>query len=182
MALGGGYMTETSKFGGGAYQGQVTAAGGGLGLDIAIGGALIPGFILAGSIAVTNVGNATLYNDSRSNTVTNQPYRSGHDPQLTVLAMLLDVYPNPQGGFHFGGALGFASLRIRGDSDPDSSAESAGIGIVPHVGYEWWVSNYWGLGVLGKFTFAHTEGDYAANSGIKSNVAAATILFSATYN
>jgi hypothetical protein len=182
MALGGGYMTETSKFGGGMYQGQVTAAGGGLGLELAIGGALVPGFILAGSIAVSNVNNATLYNDSRSDAATNQAFRSAHDPQLTMLAALLDVYPNPSDGFHFGGALGFASLRIRGEYNPDSSTMTAGLGIAPHVGYEWWVSNYWGLGVLGKFTYAHTEGDYAANSAIKNDVAAATILFSATYN
>jgi hypothetical protein len=182
MAIGGGYMTETSKFGGARYDGKVTAAGGGLGFDLAIGGAINPGIILAGSIAVTNVSNATLYNDSRSNPMTHEPYRSGHDPQLTLLAMLLDVYPNPQRGFHFGGGLGVASLRIRGDDDVDSSAATAGIGFAPHVGYEWWVSNYWGLGVLGKFTFAHTEGNGIPSGGIKSNVAAGTILFSATYN
>jgi hypothetical protein len=182
MAIGGGYMTETSKLAGGRYQGQVTAAGGGLGLDLAIGGAINPGIILAGSIAVTNVSNATLYNDSRSDTITNEPFRSGHDPQLTVLAMLLDVYPKPQGGLHFGGALGVASLRIRADYSADSSAATAGVGFAPHVGYEWWVSNYWGLGVLGKFTFAHTEGNNPATGGIKSNIAAGTILFSATYN
>jgi hypothetical protein len=183
MALGGGYMSDASKLEGAVYQGQVTAAGGALGLELAIGGALTPGFVLGGSFSLHTVGDAKLRNDSRTNAVSREPVRTSHDPELTMLALLIDDYPNPKGGFHFGGAVGFAALSVRGDNNPETRAQGAGLGIAPHVGYEWWISNYWGLGVLGKFTFAHTEGDYSAgNGGVKDNIAAAAILFSATYN
>jgi hypothetical protein len=183
MALGGGYLSDASKLQGSVYQGQVTASGGAIGFDLAIGGAVTPGFVLAGSFSVNTVGDATLKSDTRTNAATRQAVSTAHNPELTMLALLLDDYPNPKSGFHFGGALGFASLRVRGDDDPEARAASAGVGVAPHVGYEWWVGNYWGLGVLGKFTFAHTEGDYASGSGsVKDNVTAATILFSATYN
>jgi hypothetical protein len=99
-----------------------------------------------------------------------------------MLAAMIDVYPNAKGGFHLGGGIGFASFRVRADQDPRSSDNGQnGFGIAPHVGYEWWVANYWGLGVLGRFVFARTGGDYADGKE-KDTVTGGAILFSATYN
>jgi hypothetical protein len=175
MAIGGGYMATSSTLEGATFPGKVDAAGGAIALDLAIGGALSPGIILAGSYSVLTVGDAKLTNDTRV-------YRPAHDMGLTLLAAMLDVYPNPRAGFHFGGALGFASVRARADEDAQaSSGGQNGFGLAPHVGYEWWVSNYWGLGVLGRFVFARTQGDYADGKE-KDSVVGAAILFSATYN
>ena len=169
-------MANASTIEGAPFQGQVNAAGGAFALELDVGGAISPGFILAGSFTVHTVGNAKLTNDTRS-------YRPEHDPSLTMLAVMLDVYPNAKGGFHLGGALGFASFRVREDTDAQaSSGGQGGFGIAPHVGYEWWVGNYWGLGVLGKFIFARTEGDYGPASKEKDTVTGGSILFSATYN
>jgi hypothetical protein len=176
MGIGAGYIANATTLEGPTFQGQVDAAGGAFTLELDIGGALSPGIILAGSYTVHSVGNAKLTNDTRS-------YRPAHDPSLTMLAAMLDVYPDPKAGFHFGGALGFASFRVREDTDAQaSSAGQSGFGLAPHVGYEWWVSNYWGIGVLGRFIFARTQGDYAADGKEKDTVTGAAILFSATYN
>jgi hypothetical protein len=175
MAIGGGYLSSARTLEGPTYQGKVDAGGGAVALEVAVGGALSPGFILAGSYTVHTVGDARLTNDTRN-------IRALHDPGLTMLAAMLDVYPNPTGGFHLGGSLGFATLRVRADSSiPASDEGQSGFGIAPHIGYEWWVSNYWGLGVLGRFVFARTEGDYA-DSRANDTLTGAAILFSATYN
>jgi hypothetical protein len=175
MAIGGGYMATASTLEGPTFPGKVDAAGGALALEVAIGGALSPGIILAGSYSVLTVGNAKLTDDTRT-------YRPAHDMGLTMVAAMLDVYPNPRAGFHFGGGLGFASVRARpGDDAQASSGGQNGFGLAPHVGYEWWVSNYWGLGVLGRFVFARTAGDYA-DGREKDTVTGGAILFSATYN
>jgi hypothetical protein len=175
MGLGGGFMASATTFEGPSFPGKVDAAGGAIGLELAIGGALSPGLILAGSYSVLTVGNAKLTNDTRVD-------RYAHDPGLTLLAPMLDVYPNPKGGFHLGGAIGFASVRMRVEEDPRaSSGGQNGFGFAPHIGYEWWVSNYWGLGVLGRFVLARTAGDYADGKE-KDSVTGAAILFSATYN
>ena len=175
MAVGGGYMHTSSTLVGPTCPGKVDAAGGAASLEISIGGALSPGIILAGSYSALTVGNAKLTNDTRV-------YRPAHDMTLTLLAAMIDVYPNPKTGFHFGGGLGFASSRVRADDDAQAgSSGQNGFGIAPHVGYEWWVSNYWGLGVLGRFVFARTEGDYADGKE-KDTLTGGVILFSATYN
>ncbi|MET0591417.1 MAG: hypothetical protein ABW133_01875 [Polyangiaceae bacterium] len=175
MAVGGGYLANSSTLTGGSYQGGVDATGGAVGLELSIGGALSPGIILAGSYSFQTVGNANLKNDTRS-------VRSPHDPTFTLLGVMLDVYPNAKGGFHLGGALGLAAVTIRevDDTMPKPSAQN-GIGIAPHIGYEWWVGNYWGLGVLGKLLLARSEGDYG-NSTEKNTVIGGAIMFSATYN
>jgi len=176
MGIGGGYVANATTIEGPTFQGKVDAAGGAFTLEVDIGGALSPGLILAGSYTVLSVGNAKLTNDTRN-------YKPAHDPSLTMLAAMIDLYPNPKGGFHLGGALGFASFRVREDTDAQaSSSGQIGLGLAPHVGYEWWVGNYWGIGVLGRFVFARTEGDYAADGKEKDTVTGGTILFSATYN
>lgn len=175
MAVGGGYLANTSTLTGGTYRGGVDATGGALGLELSIGGALSPGIILAGSYTFQSVGNANLKNDTRN-------VREPHDPTLTLLGAMLDVYPNSKGGFHLGGALGIAAVTIRNvdDNDPKRGGQS-GIGFAPHIGYEWWVGNYWGLGVLGKLLLARSEGDYG-DSTEKNTVTGVSIMFSATYN
>jgi hypothetical protein len=175
MAIGGGYMATATTLEGPTFPGKVDAGGGAIALDLAIGGAISPGIILAGSYSVLSVGDAKLTNDTRI-------YRPPHDMGLTMVAAMLDVYPNPKAGFHFGGALGFASARARADEDAHASSRGqSGFGLAPHVGYEWWVSNYWGLGVLGRFVFARTKGDYADGKET-DNITGGAILFSATYN
>jgi hypothetical protein len=174
MAIGGGYMATATTLEG-PTPGKVDAAGGAIAIELSIGGALSPGIILAGSYSVLSVGNAKLTNDTRAQ-------RFPHDPGLTLLAAMLDVYPNAKGGFHLGGALGLASVSMRQDEDPRATSRGqTGLGLAPHVGYEWWVSNYWGLGVLGRFAFAQTAGDYGDGKE-KDTVTGASILFSATYN
>jgi hypothetical protein len=180
MALGGGFMSDASTLEGPTYKGKVDASGGAVALEVAIGGALSPGLILAGTYTAHTVGDAKLTHDTRTQGAAT--YRPAHDPGLTMLGAMIDVYPSPKGGFHLGGALGLASLRVRADEDDLSSSNAQnGFGLAPHVGYEWWVANYWGLGVLGRFIFARTTGDYA-DGREKDIVIGGAILFSATYN
>ncbi len=175
MGLGGGYMATATTLESPTAPGKVNAAGGAIALDLAIGGAVSPGIILAGSYSVLSVGDAKLSNDTRV-------YRPAHDMALTMVAAMLDVYPNPKMGFHFGGSLGFAFARARADEDAlATTGGQSGLGLAPHVGYEWWVSNYWGLGVLGRFVVARTDGNYGDGKE-KDNISGGAILFSATYN
>src|SRR6185436_16186623 len=108
-----------------------------------MGGALNPGFILAASFSFQSLANANLSNDTRL-------VKDDHNPQVTMLALMADYYPDAKGGFHFGGGLGLAGVSLRRDSNPGGSSNNdgeSGFGFLPHVGYEWWVGNYWGIGV-----------------------------------
>jgi hypothetical protein len=175
MALGFGRMNDSATIEGGSYAGTVDANGGAFSLELDIGGALSKGFILAGSYTGTFLGKPDLKNDTRL-------LRTSRQTNLQMLSVMGDVYPNPSGGFHAGGALGLASVR---DNDlPDANRnqqDQSGLGLSAHVGYEWWVGNYWGLGGLFRFAYARTKGDYVGGTAT-DKVLAFTILFSATYN
>jgi hypothetical protein len=175
MGLGGGRMTDANTVDGGTFAGSVDAAGGAVALELDIGGAISRGFILAGSYTGTFLSNPNLRNDTRI-------LRPLRESQLSMLAVMGDVYPNPSGGFHIGGAIGLASLTVRNDSDPATTKhDESGLGLSAHVGYEWWVGNYWGLGGLLRFTYAGTKGDYGGGTAT-DKMTAFCILFSATYN
>jgi len=175
MGLGFGYMADSAKIEGVSNPGAVDATGGAFTLEVDVGGAVSPGIILAGSYTIHSVGDAKLRNDTRLD-------RPARDPALTMLAAMVDVYPNPRAGFHVGGSLGLASLRVHAEEDRlASSGGQTGWGVAPHVGYEWWVSSYWGLGALARLVYARTRGDYA-NGTASDGIVAGTLLFTATYN
>ena len=99
-----------------------------------------------------------------------------------MLAAMADVYPNPAGGFHVGGALGLASVRAPNRSDPTmSSQDESGFGLSGHIGYEWWVANYWGLGALARIGYARAKGDDAGGTAV-DKMTVFCLSFSATYN
>jgi hypothetical protein len=177
MSGGIGYLSDSSELSGGTNPGKVTARGGGVAFGFDIGGALNPGFILAASFSFQSLPDARLSNDTR---LINQD----HNPQVTMLALMADYYPDPKGGFHVGGGLGLAGVALRQDANPGGNSNNdseSGFGFLPHVGYEWWVGNYWGIGVLGRFLYARTKGDRDGGTGTDS-VVGTTISFSATYN
>jgi hypothetical protein len=174
MGLGLGYMGNSATIEGSTNNGTVDAKGVGLTLELDIGAAISPGFILAGSFSGHSLSNAKLSHDTRM-------LQLEHNPQLSMLAVMADIYPNHKLGFHVGGALGLASVSFRDNGDPNGNPDENGFGFAPHIGYEWWVGNYWGIGVLGRFVYARAKGDYASGTETDS-VSTGAVSFTATYN
>jgi hypothetical protein len=82
---------------------------------------------------------------------------------LVMLGFFADVFPDPQRGLHFGGALGFAGLSTNGHSDalvrppyhaPDYNG--AGFGASAWIGYMGFVGPEWSLGGMLQMTGAFT--------------------------
>lgn len=63
---------------------------------------------------------------------------------LVTLGVLVDWFPNPAGGWHIGGSLGFG-----GPSLMDDNITWTGIGAGGTVfgGYDWWIGPEWSLGL-----------------------------------
>jgi hypothetical protein len=175
MTIGGGRMTDSATITGGTFAGGFDASGGAPSLGLDIGSAIGRGFIIAGGFNGTFMSDPTMKNDTRMQ-------RINRKSQLTMLTAMAEGYPNPAGGFHVGGGLGFASLRDPNVADTATSKQDqSGFGFFAHVGYEGWVGNYWGLGGLLRFTYAGTKGDFAGGTA-EDTLTAFALLFSATYN
>jgi hypothetical protein len=99
---------------------------------------------------------------------------------LTLYAVGVDIYPDPERGAHVEAGLGamVLSMNQSDDSHSDSASSSfdgstsgsavqapavspnqytAGIGAVLGGGYEWWVGEQWSMGLIGRVTLGRVE-------------------------
>jgi hypothetical protein len=182
MSAGTGYVGDSASLAGGGYAGEATIKGPAAMFEIDVGGSLVPGLSLSGAFLLHAIASPTLSSDSRTLTdsagVTTASDLS-ENLQLSVLGLQADIYPDPTKGLHAGGLVGFASMQARRGDDGNGSSD--GFAIAPHAGYEWWVGDYWGLGVLGRILYARTRSPYAGGTQTDKFVAV-TVSFSATYN
>jgi hypothetical protein len=111
----------------------------------------------------------------------------GMDGGMLMLAPFIDVFPDPQRGLHFGGALGLAFMNAKAKSNELETQllvkdyEGGGLGLSGWIGYMGWVGQEWSLGgmlQLSGFVTAKEE------DGLKRQASGGTLSlsFSALYH
>jgi len=149
--------------------------------DFAIGGSLRPGFVLGGAIWSTSV----LAADARTDAGEVVPPSAGQRSSYSVIGPWMDYYFNPRGGLHMPVSCGFAVVRgldaegVRFNQDNTAF----GAGFLVGLGYEWWVSDEWSVGVLGRLAgIVATNKDDNGRRWIHAIGSAPSVLFTVTYN
>ncbi|HVU04090.1 MAG TPA: hypothetical protein VHE30_20170 [Polyangiaceae bacterium] len=114
--------------------------------------------------------------------------------QLAVIGVLGDWYFFPDRGFHAQVSPGLATLvagagqpentdaagNLRG---PQAQAHTAiGFGFMLGVGYDFWVSDEWSLGVLGRFLYGSSSGSDDRGVSWTHSTYVPALLLGATYN
>lgn len=117
------------------------AQGFGFGLDLLLGGAVSEGLSL-GLI----LGGSTY----PSPEFEGMDYESV-DLNLFHIGAFIDYYTDPESGLHLLGELAYGQVDTTG-SDIESETVQ-GVLAAGGLGYDWWVSNSWSLGLLGRFSF-----------------------------
>jgi hypothetical protein len=165
-AVGAGFLSdsETSNVnlhgGAGAFEVYI---GGTPARGLVIGGFINDAIVIDPTVSVPNVSVSTDSNTSLS---------------LVTIGPYIDFYPNPREGFHIIGTLGFADLSLSyNDENVSSTHSTTGFAIGGGIGYDWWVSPYWSLGILARLTFASMS-----ENSVTDNLVAPTLLFSFSYN
>jgi len=126
-----------------------TATGFATATEIAIGVTAFPGFVIGAGIYTLNI-PSPIADDAAGF----QEYEFLIS-QLELFAAVADYYVNPKGGLHFQAGVGFAAL-VMGQAKPEFDRYNAhaytatGAGVMLGAGYEWWVADDWGVGVLGR--------------------------------
>lgn len=144
MGLGGGFMAAKVD----APLGSLGARGGGVAIELALGGTIAEGLVIGGGIYSSSVSKVhwkgnSLRDSQGSDTAT------GTQGSLGLLGVFIDYYPNPKDGFHLQGALGIGALTFERDNKngvPDETWAGSGGGAMLGVGYEVWVASQWSLG------------------------------------
>jgi len=170
LAGGFGYLSSTAESGG--Y--SVTYSGVALPSQLLLGGTLGGGFVLGGGFFGDYVPAPNAEQSGGGVTVSG----SLNDVTLTLIGIgpFMDFYPDPKGGLHFQGLVGFGAMEATfqgnsGGSDPTGVVLSLG------VGHDWWVGREWSIGVMGRFVYAPLS-----LNGIDYSTIAPAVLATFTYN
>lgn len=117
----------------------------GLGLDLLIGGAVTEGLslglILGGSWYPSPEFEGIEFEDV--------------DLNLFHIGAFIDYYTDPESGFHILGELAYAQMETTGSDIESQTIQGGLLGV--GFGYDWWVSDSWSLGLLGRFGFGATQ-------------------------
>jgi hypothetical protein len=180
FALGGGGFTAKGGLEPASTYGDYKISGGGVGMDLAIGGSPVPGLTIGGEYLFQQAVKPTVEAGNVSVT-------SPNNLNFGLIGPFIDWYPDPEGGFHFGGTLGLAFLGVSNqdgststNSDGSTNTITGGGGALG-VGYDFWVGRQLSLGILGKFFGGSMSKDHGAGITEKYTVSGGSLMFSILY-
>jgi hypothetical protein len=162
-----GYGFQWGAFDPGGSAPALDFDGSGLGIDLLIGGSPSPGVALGGALL-------------SGYTFTSDGGADAFDPNVQTLLVgpFIDGFPNPAGGWHFGGTVGLASIQA---SDRRVAESTWGVGGAAWAGFDQWVGDEFAVGGLVRFSVARTAGDGNATDTVVS-AANLGLFFTALYH
>lgn len=116
--------------------------GGGLELDLMIGGTPSPGLATGGALTIQGFGHG---GDSGS-------------AGLALLGVFVDGFPLSNGGVHLGGMIGLAGGSTSRKDNVDEF-EGGGLGLSAWVGHGFWIGSEWSMGGMLRFNGALMRDD-----------------------
>jgi hypothetical protein len=130
-------------------------------VELALGGTPAPGIVVGVGAYGIHVPAAT-YSAGRGDFAIEDKAEYG---ATSMIGPFLDLYVNPEGGFHMQIAPSFTTVAP-GKSERIATDEISGLGfgVMGGLGYEGWVGEQWGMGVLlrGQWLMVELETDSGA--------------------
>lgn len=150
------------------------AGGSALAVDVLVGGSPSPGFAVGGALLLQRGSSGDVDIDGQNVNATTQL-------GLGLLGGFVDGFPDPDGGFHLGGALGLAGVRV--DIGEGRAGEHNGVGLGGAAWFGWaaWVAPEWSMGADLRFAGAVTR-DKVDGVSQNARAGAITLLFTALYH
>jgi hypothetical protein len=72
----------------------------------------------------------------------------------SIVALFGDYYFDPNAGMHIEALVGYGVLSTQANNGQTSSNDPTGLALGAGFGNDWWVSDEWSIGVLGRFIYA----------------------------
>ncbi len=170
LDVGGGYLEQRAPTN--STLGDMKVSGGAGAFGVAVGGAVAENLVLAGHLFSNAVSNPSISFSNGSSGSTNDTTSSlvGIGPALTYYFMPVNVY--------LSGTLAATRLSLRVNGQDANS--DWGVGTRLALGKEWWVSDSWGLGLAGQFSWSSNKDQGTGAPTIATW--GLGLAFSATYN
>jgi hypothetical protein len=144
--------------------------GGGLELDLMIGGTPSPGLATGGAISLQGFGHG-----GESGTA-----------GLGMLGVFVDGFPLANGGVHLGGMIGVAGGSTSRKDNLDDF-DGGGLGLSAWLGHGFWIGSEWSMGGMLRFNGAllrddSDDGDDADDVALQNSTYSLGLLFSVLYH
>jgi hypothetical protein len=155
--------------------------------ELAVGGSISPGFVVGGALLVNHIPSPkTTDGQYRTSTATFSSPEIDFDPTtLTVIGPFADYYFGATSGLHVGASVGYGILSLgqgTGGPIPFPDQRGSGVAAVLGAGYEWWVSESWGVGVLGQLMIGFGSGKDTRDNSWRHRIIVPGLMLSATMN
>jgi len=166
--------------------GDLSVHGAGVAFDLSLGGSPTPGLVIGGGLLYQEAFKPS-FDWKLGNAAVSGSAATGEEDSLgfVLFGPMIDAFPNPNGGFHFGGLIGPAWVGLADQNDNASS----GFGLSVWAGYMWWVSSQWSLGGLIRLSGARTVRTVSFGAGatevdedLVDTTRSFSILFSAAFH
>ena len=149
---------------------DLSARGPNLALDLLLGYSPAPGVALGLGLFTDNVVSAETEADGQA--------ADDRNLQLTIAGLFVDGFPKSRRGWHLGGSLGGARLRLEADAATGGRIDAYGLGGVIWGGYDAWVADEWSVGGLVRLAGSVTSGD-ADGVDVTAMTRSITFMFTA---
>ncbi len=150
LRLGSGPSFVTLR-GHGPSGGSASITDSGAGGFIALGGAVAPGLVLAGTLQGTGFNSKFKggpFADASVVSANGESHSASHKAQggFGMIGVLVDWYPLPRGGWHTGLATGLGAIALTNSAD-DRNVGGLNLGGSVFGGYDWTLGHDWALGL-----------------------------------
>lgn len=172
---GGGLSYSETNSNDASYSGSASGPGGGV--ELSIGGTIDPGIVIGGTIFFQEAQQPDFTATTSTGSITTS---TQNNLDFLIVGPFIEWYPNPHGGFHFGGFAGLAqvSASTQDGTQVSGSQSSTGIGGGVDVGYDFWILPQWAFGISGRFAGGSMSTNNSDSSTTSQKVSAAQLMFS----
>lgn len=146
-------------------------------MELAIGGTPSPGVVIGGGLYGFHLPSAK-YTYGRGDFVTEEDAEYG---SVGMIGPFIDVYLDPEHGIHFQAAPCFTSV-VLGQSDEivTEDVTGSGFGAMVGLGFEGWVGDQWGVGLLARVQYASLEVEDESDGKYDFQMLVPSLLLTAT--
>jgi hypothetical protein len=150
VSLGFGYTNYNEKVTAPGFESVESTATGFTGsFNLLGGGTLTDGFVLGGGLMGVSVVDPTI--EFEGGLLDGGDFETEDVSMgMSVLTLFGQWYPDPHGGLFIRGGIGFGFVSVEIDGD-EQDVDMDGPVLSLAMGYGWWVSDQWSIGLEGQF-------------------------------
>lgn len=150
LAPGFAYVHDGNTVSFGNQSADATLSGFGGAFELSLGGTVAPGLVIGGTVYGTSFPSPKV-------TVGGNTATGNGSLVHTAIGPMVDYYFDPSQGLHLGGMIGYSTAYAQDNDDNRTSNTAKGFMVGAHFGDEWFVSDEWSIGVMGRLSLASVK-------------------------